>query len=61
VVYILDGEAEITIGGQPQTGATGEMLMIPANIAYALQAYAIVRSAAIKYTQTIFGQLNDYE
>ena len=40
VVYILDGEAEITIGDLPQTVAAGEMLIMPANIAHALQAKA---------------------
>ena len=38
VVYILDGQAEITIGGQPQTVSAGEMLIMPANISHALQA-----------------------
>jgi quercetin dioxygenase-like cupin family protein len=38
VVYILDGEAEITIGGQPQNASAGDMLIMPANIAHALQA-----------------------
>jgi quercetin dioxygenase-like cupin family protein len=38
VVYILDGEAEITIGGQSQDVHAGEMLIMPANIAHALQA-----------------------
>lgn len=38
VVQILDGEAEITIGGRPQTVRSGEMLIMPANIAHALQA-----------------------
>lgn len=38
VVYILDGEAEITIGGQPQTVSAGEMLIMPANVAHPLQA-----------------------
>jgi len=38
VVYILDGEAEITIGGQPQNVVAGEMLIMPANITHALQA-----------------------
>jgi quercetin dioxygenase-like cupin family protein len=38
VVHILDGEAEITIGGQTQTVAAGEMLIMPANISHALQA-----------------------
>ena len=40
VVYILDGEAEITIGGQPQNVSAGEMLIMPANIAHALQIKA---------------------
>ena len=38
VVHILDGEAEITIGGQPQIVNAGEMLIMPANISHALQA-----------------------
>ena len=38
VVYILDGMAEITIGGRPQNVSAGEMLIMPANIAHALQA-----------------------
>ncbi len=38
MVYILDGEAEITIGGQPQSVVAGEMLIMPANIAHALHA-----------------------
>jgi quercetin dioxygenase-like cupin family protein len=38
VVHILDGIAEITIGGQPQTVMAGEMLIMPANVAHALQA-----------------------
>lgn len=38
VVHILDGKAEITIGGQPQTVSAGEMLIMPANISHALQA-----------------------
>jgi len=38
VVQILDGEAEITIGGNPQTVRAGEMLIMPANIPHALQA-----------------------
>lgn len=38
VVHILDGTAEITIGGQPQTVTSGEMLIMPANISHALQA-----------------------
>jgi len=38
VVYILDGEAEITIGSQPQNVSAGEMLVMPANVAHSLQA-----------------------
>jgi quercetin dioxygenase-like cupin family protein len=38
VVHILDGTAEITIGGKPQIVNAGEMLIMPANIAHALQA-----------------------
>ena len=38
VVHILDGEARITIGGQPQTVPKGDMLIMPANISHALHA-----------------------
>lgn len=38
VVQILDGQAEITIGGKTQTVKTGEMLIMPANISHALHA-----------------------
>lgn len=38
VVQILDGQVEITIGGHPQTVRKGEMLIMPANVAHALQA-----------------------
>jgi quercetin dioxygenase-like cupin family protein len=38
MVYILDGEAEITIGGQPQIVSGGEMVIMPANIPHALHA-----------------------
>lgn len=38
VVQILDGEAEITIGGEPQTVCTGAMLIMPANVPHALHA-----------------------
>ena len=38
VVHILDGKAEITVGGRPQTVSAGEMLIMPANIAHSLQA-----------------------
>ena len=38
VVYVVDGEAEITIGGERQTVVSGEMLIMPANIPHALHA-----------------------
>ena len=38
VVQILDGSAEITIGGEPQVLSAGDMLIMPANISHALQA-----------------------
>lgn len=38
VVYIMDGEAEITIGGKEQIVAAGEMMIMPANIPHSLQA-----------------------
>jgi quercetin dioxygenase-like cupin family protein len=38
VVHLLDGTAEITIGGTPQIVNAGEMLIMPANVSHALQA-----------------------
>ena len=38
VVYILDGQAEITIGEKIHTVYTGEILIMPANIPHALHA-----------------------
>jgi quercetin dioxygenase-like cupin family protein len=38
VVYIIDGKAEIIIGGKPQTVAAGEMIIMPAGISHALNA-----------------------
>jgi quercetin dioxygenase-like cupin family protein len=38
VVHILDGEAEITIGGEKRNVKTGEMIIMPANIPHALYA-----------------------
>lgn len=38
VVYILDGQAQIIIGGQSQHVTAGQMLVMPANIAHALRA-----------------------
>jgi quercetin dioxygenase-like cupin family protein len=39
VVIILDGKAEITIGGNTNVVKTGEVLIMPANIAHALHAH----------------------
>lgn len=38
VVYILDGQAQITIGGKAQTVQTGQMLIMPADVSHALHA-----------------------
>ena len=38
VVYILDGKAEITIGGDPHTVEAGQMLIMPADVPHALHA-----------------------
>lgn len=37
---ILDGEAEITIGGQPHVVRAGQTILMPANIPHALKANA---------------------
>ena len=38
LVYILDGEAKITITGNPVQVKTGELIIMPANEPHALQA-----------------------
>jgi len=38
LVYILDGEAEITISGKPVKVSEGEILIMPANQPHALKA-----------------------
>ena len=38
VVYVLDGQAEITIGGEPHAVKDGEMIIMPANVPHALHA-----------------------
>jgi len=38
MVQILDGAAEITIGGNPHLVSKGETIIMPANISHALQA-----------------------
>ena len=38
VVQVLDGQAEITIGGETHKVRTGDMLIMPANVPHALHA-----------------------
>ena len=38
IVYIQDGEAEITIGGKPLYVKKGEMVIMPAKVPHALRA-----------------------
>lgn len=38
MVYILDGKAEITIAGNPNTLASGQMIVMPANQPHAVKA-----------------------
>ncbi|RJQ86131.1 MAG: cupin domain-containing protein [Desulfobacteraceae bacterium] len=38
VVYILDGTAQVTIGGKASSVSAGQMLVMPANIPHALLA-----------------------
>ena len=38
VVLILDGQADITVGGEVKTVLTGQMLIMPANVPHALHA-----------------------
>ena len=38
VVYILEGQAEIKIGGKARTVMAGEMLIMPANVSHSLHA-----------------------
>jgi quercetin dioxygenase-like cupin family protein len=40
LVCVLDGEAEISIGGHPARVVAGEMLLMPADIPHALKAVA---------------------
>ena len=40
MVWVLDGEAEITIAGKPHRLAAGEMIIMPANQPHALKAIA---------------------
>ena len=38
MVHVLDGEVEITIGGDPYTVGAGEMIVMPADVPHALRA-----------------------
>ena len=38
LVYLLDGEAEVTISGKPTNLRSGEMIIMPANQPHALKA-----------------------
>jgi quercetin dioxygenase-like cupin family protein len=38
LVCLLDGEAEITIGGKPVKAKIGEMVVMPANVPHAVRA-----------------------
>jgi quercetin dioxygenase-like cupin family protein len=38
VVHVLDGAAEITIGGKMQTVKAGQILIMPADVSHALHA-----------------------
>ncbi len=38
IVQVLDGEAQITIGGNPNLVRMGESIIMPANVSHALQA-----------------------
>ena len=38
IVYLVDGEAEITVGGKVHVVRQGEMIILPANVPHALTA-----------------------
>ncbi len=37
-IYILDGEAVLTIGGEDVTATTGQMVIMPADVAHSVRA-----------------------
>ena len=39
MVSIVDGEAEVSIGGQPHAVRAGEVIIMPANVPHALRAH----------------------
>ena len=40
LVQVIDGEAEITVGGTPYAVGAGEMIMMPGNVPHAVKATA---------------------
>ena len=40
LVQVVDGQAEITVGGAPHVVSAGEMIMMPGNIPHAVKATA---------------------
>jgi quercetin dioxygenase-like cupin family protein len=40
LVQVIDGEAEITVGGTPHVVNAGEMIMMPGNVPHAVKATA---------------------
>ncbi|MBX2945405.1 MAG: cupin domain-containing protein [Cyclobacteriaceae bacterium] len=38
LVYLVDGEAEISVAGKPNVVMKGEMIILPANVPHALHA-----------------------
>jgi len=47
LAYLLDGEAEVTISGQPQRVVRGEMIIMPANQPHALRAVKAFKMALV--------------
>lgn len=40
LVHVLDGEAQVTLGGQPHRLAAGDAILMPANVPHAVDAPA---------------------
>ncbi len=38
LVHVVDGRAEITVGGKPNTLARGDVIVMPANVPHAVKA-----------------------
>ena len=38
IVQVLDGQAELTIGGEPVTATAGQVVLMPANVPHAVKA-----------------------